>query len=110
MEERELKAIEIAAKSKHTRRGKTWPVPSQSIRGAQYTVKADPEEPQCTCPDFQCRKQRCKHIFAVEYTIKREQTPDGETVVTESFRVTRKSYSQNWPAYNLEPCSDEGKR
>src|SRR5712692_10426029 len=100
MEERELKALEIAAKSKLTRKGKTWLVPSQSVRGAQYTVKPDPQEPQCSCPDFECRKQRCKHIFAVEYTIERQQTPDGETVVTESFKVTRRTYSQNWPAYN----------
>jgi hypothetical protein len=40
MEERELKALEIAAKSKLTRRGKTWLVPSQSVRGAQYTVNS----------------------------------------------------------------------
>ena len=100
MEERELKALEIAAKSKLTRRGKTWLVPSQSVRGAQYTVKPDPIEPLCSCPDFESRKQRCKHIFAVEYTIERDQTPDGETVVTESFKVTRKTYSQDWPAYN----------
>jgi transposase len=100
MEERELKALEIAAKSKLTRRGKSWLVPSQSIRGAQYTVNPDPIEPLCSCPDFESRKQRCKHIFAVEYTIEREQTPEGETVVTESFRVTRKTYSQDWPAYN----------
>lgn len=39
MEERKLKALEIAAKSKLTRRGKTWLVPSQSVRGAQYTVR-----------------------------------------------------------------------
>lgn len=100
MEERELKALEIAAKSKLTRKGKSWLVPSQSVRGAQYTVKPDPVEPLCSCPDFESRKQRCKHIFAVEYTIEREQTPDGETVVTESFKVTRKTYSQDWPAYN----------
>src|SRR5258707_1513774 len=100
MEERELKALEIAAKSKLTRKGKSWLVPSQSIRGAQYTVNPAPIEPLCSCPDFESRKQRCKHIFAVEYTIKREQTPDGETVVTESFKVTRKTYSQDWPAYN----------
>ncbi len=48
MEERELKALEIAAKSKLTRRGKTWLVPSQSVRGAQYTVKLDPKEPECS--------------------------------------------------------------
>ncbi|HYX29053.1 MAG TPA: SWIM zinc finger family protein [Pyrinomonadaceae bacterium] len=73
MEERELKALQIAAKSKLTRKGKNWLVPSQSIRGAQYTVKPDPIEPLCSCPDFESRKQRCKHIFAVEYTIEREQ-------------------------------------
>ncbi len=100
MEERELKALEIAAKSKLTRKGKSWLVPSQSVRGAQYTVNPDPIEPLCSCPDFESRKQRCKHIFAVEYTIEREQTPDGETVVTESFKVTRKTYAQDWPAYN----------
>jgi transposase len=101
MEERELKALEIAAKSKLTRRGKTWLVPSQSVRGAQYTVKLDPQEPECSCPHFECRKQRCKHIFAVEYTVEREQTADGETVFTESFKVTRKTYSQDWKAYNV---------
>jgi len=43
---------------------------------------------------------RCKHIFAVEYTIEREQTSDGASVVTETVKVTRKTYRQNWPAYN----------
>ncbi len=101
MEERELKALQIAAKSKLTRRGKTWLVPSQSVRGAQYTVKLDPKEPECSCPDFEGRKLRCKHIFAVEYTIERDETPDGETVVTESFKVTRRTYPQDWKAYNV---------
>jgi predicted nucleic acid-binding Zn finger protein len=100
MEERELKALEIAAKSKLTRRGKTWLVPSQSVRGAQYTVRLDPQEPECSCPDFECRKKRCKHIFAVEYTVEREQTADGETIFTESFKVTRRTYAQDWKAYN----------
>lgn len=107
MEERELKALEIAAKSKLTRKGKSWLVPSQSVRGAQYTVNPDPIEPLCSCPDFESRKQRCKHIFAVEYTIEREQTPDGETVVTESFKVTRKTYSQDWPAYNTAQTNEK---
>jgi transposase len=107
MEERELKALQIAAKSKLTRRGKTWLVPSQSVRGAQYTVKIDPKEPECSCPDFECRKQRCKHIFAVEYTLEREQTSDGETIFTESFKVTRKTYSQDWKAYNLAQTQEK---
>src|SRR6266849_5311896 len=107
MEKREQKALEIAAKSKLTRRGKTWLVPSQSVRGAQYTVKLNPQEPECSCPDFECRKKRCKHIFAVEYTIDREQISEGETLVTESFEVTRKTYSQNWTAYNLAQTQEK---
>ena len=39
-------------------------------------------------------------FFAVEYTLMRETTSDGQTVVTETMKVTRKTYSQNWKAYN----------
>jgi transposase len=109
MEERELKALEIAAKSKLVRKGDEWLVPSQSTRGARYTVNPDPNDPQCSCPDFECRKLRCKHIFAVEYTIEREQTSDGQTITTETVKVTRKTYSQNWPAYNTAQQFEKSK-
>jgi predicted nucleic acid-binding Zn finger protein len=103
MTERELKALQIAAKAKLQRNGDRWFVPSQ-LRGKggdyYYTVKPDPIHPHCTCPDFESRKLRCKHIFAVEYTIEREQTSGGETVVTETLRVSQKVYSQDWPSYN----------
>jgi hypothetical protein len=99
MEPREQKALEIAAKSKLTRKGDTWLVPSQA-GPKKYTVDPNPEGPRCTCPDFEARQLRCKHIFAVEYTIQREQTSDGQTIVTESVRVTQKTYTQDWPAYN----------
>ncbi len=101
MTERELKALEIAAKAKLQRSGDRWFVPSQTgHRGTYYTVKPDPAHPHCTCPDFESRKLPCKHIFAVEYTIEREQTSDGETVVTETPRISQKTYSQDWPSYN----------
>ncbi len=101
MTERELKALQIAAKAKLQRSGDRWFVPSQTgHRGTYYTVKPDPAHPHCTCPDFESRKLRCKHIFAVEYTIEREQTSDGETVVTETLRISQKTYSQDWPSYN----------
>jgi transposase len=99
MDARELKALEIAAKSKLTRKGDTWLVPSQA-GPKKYTVDPNPQEPHCTCPDFEARQLRCKHIFAVEYTIQREQTSDGQTIVTESVRVTQKTYTQDWSAYN----------
>jgi len=104
---RELRALEIAAKSKLVRANDgRWFVPSQSGKsgmsqgGSYYVVKPDPARPHCTCPDFESRQMRCKHIFAVEYTIQREETADGETVVTETLKVSRKTYSQDWPAYN----------
>jgi len=103
--EREQKALEIAAKSKLTRKGNTWIVPSQA-GPKKYTVDPDPESPRCTCPDFEFRQARCKHIFAVEYTIKREQSSDGQTIVTESVRVTQKTYTQDWPAYNKAQANE----
>jgi len=105
MDSREQKALEIAAKAKLTRKGNTWIVPSQA-GPKKYTVDPDPESPRCTCPDFEFRQARCKHIFAVEYTIKREQTSDGQTIVTESVRVTQKTYTQDWPAYNKAQANE----
>jgi transposase len=102
MEPREIKGLEIAAKTKLTRKGKSniWLVPSQSGKQEKYSVALNDEKPSCTCRDHEFTSDRCKHIFAVEYTIQREQTSDGQTVVTETVKVTRKTYPQNWPAYN----------
>ena len=97
--EREIKALQIAAKSKLTRKGNVWTVPGQAGHG-EYEVNPDPQTPRCTCPDLEYTQARCKHIYAVEYVLERETTSDGQTVVTETVKVTRKTYSQNWPAYN----------
>ncbi len=111
MEEREQKALEIAAKSKLQRSddGVRWFVPSQTRKGGDhyYTVKPDPAKPHCTCPDFECRQLRCKHIFAVEIVIQREVTDDGETqTVTETVTV-KKTYRQEWPAYNRAQVNEK---
>ncbi len=98
--DREIKALQIAATTKLIRKGKNvWIVPSQAGRG-EYEVRPDPQAPRCTCPDFEFRNARCKHIVAVEYTLMRETTSDGQTVVTETVKVTRKTYPQEWKAYN----------
>lgn len=91
--EREVKALQIAAKSPIKRKGKVWIVPSQAGRG-EYEVNVDSEFFNCTCPDHDFTQSRCKHIFAVQYVIEREQTVDGQTVVTETVKVTRKTYTQ----------------
>lgn len=103
MEAREVKGLEIAAKSKLQQSGDRWFVPSQSgHRGTYYTVKPDTAKPHCSCPDFEARQLRCKHLYAVEYVIQREFTFDVETqteTLTETVTV-KQTYKQEWSAYN----------
>jgi hypothetical protein len=39
-------------------------------------------------------------MFAVVFGRTVETAPDGSQVVTESVKVTRKTYTQDWPRYN----------
>jgi len=101
---REQRGLEIAAKAKLQRDGDRWFVPSQSgggtNHGGKYIVKPDVSNPHCTCPDHELGQHKCKHIFAVEFTIRREYSNDGETqTLTETVSV-KKTYRQDWPAYN----------
>jgi transposase len=107
---RQQKGLEIAATLKIARKGTAWLVPSQSGKG-RYTVRLDPTEPHCSCPDHEESGQKCKHIFAVEYVIQRESNPDGSTTVTETLtvRATRKTYPQDWPAYNCAQTGEKAK-
>ncbi len=108
LSERETKALEIAARTKLTRKGDVWIVPSQS-GPKTYTVNPDPELPRCTCPDFEYRQQRCKHIFAVEIVLQREVkvSNDGQTqTVTETVTVKRK-YTQDWASYNKAQTTEK---
>src|SRR5579862_1136800 len=109
MDARELKALQIAATTPIKRTQHAWVVPSQTGHGS-YKV-AHPTLGHldgalhgltCTCPDFEERQMPCKHIIAVEYTVKRE-TPEGD-VVTETVKVT---YSQTWAAYNAAQCEEK---
>jgi transposase len=102
IKEREQKGLEIAALLPIKRTGETYIVPSQT-NGNKYKVDATPYAPHCDCPDFQSRQQKCKHIYAVEYVIQREErvttTPDGGTTVIRTETVKLR-YKQVWPAYN----------
>src|SRR5882672_12387576 len=106
MDAREQKALEIAAKSKLIRKGDTWLVPSQA-GPKKYTVDPNPQEPHCTCPDFEARQLRCKHIFAVEYTIQREYTDDGKTQTMTETVTVKKTYKQEWSAYNKAQTNEK---
>jgi transposase len=98
----------IAAVAKIKRKGGVWLVPAQSGRG-HYTVVPDEKEPHCSCPDHETRGCVCKHIYAVKFVIQRELFDDGTEVETRSVTVTevRKTYPQQWTAYNRAQCSEK---
>lgn len=114
MNEREQRGILIAERTKITRRGDAWIVPSQNGPD-KYAVHLGADEahsPSCTCPDHELRGAKCKHIFAVEIVSKREENADGSATVTSKVTITetvRKTYSQNWPAYNAAQTHEKEK-
>ena len=102
MDARQQKGLELAAQANITRKGKLWLVPSQTS-GAAYTVNLESDKPRCTCRDYEFRAAKCKHIYALEVTIERSRTTviEGDkTTTVETVKVTRKTYKQQWPAYN----------
>jgi len=111
MNDREQRGLLLAATSRITRKGNAWIVPSQTGVG-RYVVVPHPEQPTCSCPDHETRGCKCKHIFAVEFVQKREENPDGSETTTQAVVVTetvRKSYSQNWKAYNAAQTNEKDK-
>jgi transposase len=110
--EREQRGLRIVATCKLTKKGQVWLVPSQSGHG-RYTVSPDPESPHCTCPDHETRGLKCKHLFAVEFAMKREEYSDGTTIVTQTVTVTetiqKPTYPQDWPAYNAAQTHEKEK-
>ena len=72
---------------------------------------AGSRESHCSCPDHEDGGFKCKHIFAVEYVIQRESNSDGSTTVTETLTVreTRKTYPQDWRAYNAAQTGEKAK-
>jgi transposase len=109
---REAKGREIADRARIVKSGDLYLVPSQS-GGKRY--KVDPVAQSCSCPDFEFTQATCKHMFAVAFTVERERKTvtetqaDGatKTTVTETVKVTRKTYPQQWPAYNMAQTKEK---
>lgn len=99
MNAREERGLVIAAVCKLNRTPDGWLVPSQS--GAAITT-VNPDAKTCTCPDHLEGGHKCKHLYAVEFTIKREVNSAGTVLETKTLTFTEKKvYQQDWPAYNL---------
>jgi hypothetical protein len=105
MNAREERGLVIAALCKLNKTPAGWLVPSQHGT-AIYTV--DPDKQTCTCPDHLEGGFKCKHIYAVEFTLKREVAPDGTVTETKTLTFTEKKvYKQDWPAYNLAQATEK---
>lgn len=99
MDERQARALHIAATTRLAARGDgNWKVPSQKGTGT-YLVAITGDDWRCNCPDWEERRQPCKHILAVQITARREG--DARPTTTDEWSpVDKPTYSQNWTAYN----------
>jgi transposase len=104
---RELKALEIAARSKVIFADGVWLVPSQTT-GAKYHVTLDP--PTCNCEDAQLRGTigPCKHVIAARLVCARDGGGKGPEIVVDKV-PKRKTYKQDWPAYNKAQLTEKNR-
>jgi len=100
---REMRGIEIAKTSRIRKNEREWIVPSQSGRG-KYRVWENGHGYLCSCPDCQFRRQKCKHIWAIEHWTTRRVDMNGNETMESGMRVT---YAQEWPAYNKAQTSEK---
>ena len=94
---RKQKGMEIAKTSRIMKTDKGWTVPSQSGQGS-YLVISNGFGASCTCPDYENRHSKCKHVWAVELTVTKEVDAEGNVTIT---KTVRKTYSQDWKSYNV---------
>ena len=103
MDLRELKALELAARSKIVFHLGRWLVPSQGS-GKVYSVSLSP--PACTCEDFELRNEPCKHVIAARLVAERDGGESAPPMVVDEV-PKRKTYAQNWPLYNAAQQSEK---
>ena len=77
--------------------GALWLVPSQTQNSGGYLVNRSAAT--CTCPDHELHGSKCKHQWAVEFY----QSKASPVKV----KVSRKSYTRNWPKYNAAQCAEK---
>jgi transposase len=97
MDIRELKALEIAARTKVAFTEGVWIVPSQTTSGSYRVLLG--ATPSCPCDDFQLRQLPCKHILAARLVCARDYDGKAPEIVTDSV-PKKPTYQQDWPRYN----------
>lgn len=77
--------------------GPNWFVPSQSGSGGYLVNLA---AGTCHCDDFELRRGKCKHQWAVEFKQAGGSSPPPAM-------IPRKTYPQNWPVYHYVQCNEK---
>ncbi len=111
MDSRQQRAAEIADRFRIVESNGQFLVPSQKIANRKYAVRIGQQSAFCDCPDFELRREPCKHVIAVRMTIQRELNFDGEKTtetVVETIEVTKRTtYPQVWAAYNTAQTTEK---
>jgi len=82
-----------------------WRVSSQTNPCKQYRVTFNDHKPKCECPDCVMRRKKCKHIWAVEFYLKKKIDEEGRVKeITKGVKIT---YSQKWKAYDKSQTNEK---
>jgi transposase len=108
MDMRELKGLEIAARSKIVFADGAWQVPSQASPTTKYRVTLEPIS--CNCEDFQLQGviRPCKHVTAARLVQARDGGGEAPVIVVDKV-PKRPTYKQNWPAYNEAQTTEKNR-
>jgi transposase len=101
---RQERGEDIAKRLTIVKNPKGWRVSSSSHAGRFYQVMFNEHEPKCNCPDCGLRHKKCKHIYAVEFYIKRQIDEEGKITETKGVKI---SYSQDWKAYDKSQTNEK---
>ena len=96
---REQRGRQIAQRGGIRQLGARYIVPAQSANSNVPTYTVDVVEQTCTCPDYELRREPCKHQEAVLFWLAWESVVNDETVEVSPPKKKQQS-KQNWPAYN----------
>jgi transposase len=110
MDARRERARELADRGRVVKKDDHWLVFSLTSP-EKYRVTLYPVS--CTCPDFELRQEACKHVLAVRTDIAQKRSdallgkPPREPVGGEPVQPPRKTYRQNWGAYDQAQANEK---
>lgn len=102
---REIRGIDIAKRYTIKEENGLWFVPSASGKSIRYKVCLKSQK--CTCADYEIRRVKCKHLFAVEYSFEQDFLAELDTQAVAQTAKKRKTYPQVWTAYNLAQTTEK---